>query len=98
MAVAEWHAGVDSSGDERVARRVGPDPLVHSGSFGDTAHDAGSAVEVQASAVGSGEDRSRDSLSGREVDGSGGARCEGEGDGRPYVSVWVWARLMASRA
>jgi hypothetical protein len=76
----ERNAGFEGSGDERVAKRVGPDPLVHSRSFGDLAQDAGSAVAVRASPVGSGEDRSREALTNREVDRQGGARYEGDAD------------------
>ncbi len=55
LDVAEGNAGVERSGDERVAERMGPDALGDSGFAGDAPHDPGCRVTVEALTVGAEE-------------------------------------------
>ena len=57
LDIAERDAGVEGSGDERVAEGVGSDALGDPGPSGDAAHDPTGRVTVDPPVVGSDEDR-----------------------------------------
>jgi hypothetical protein len=80
LDVAEWNAGVEGSGDERVTERVWPDALGDPGPSGDAAHDPPGGVTVDPCTVGADEDRAVAAFTDCQVDGPGGAGRQGDGD------------------
>ena len=76
LLIAQRHAGVEGSGDERVSQRVRPDRLGDPGTVGYPADDPGSAVSVQPLSVWSEEDWPLHALADGQADRprSGGAR------------------------
>ena len=91
MHVAERHAGVEGSGDEGVTQGMRADRLGATGPASDPADDPAGPVTVEALAVSGDEDRAAGPFADGQVDGSGGARRERDGDGlaafRTMVSV-----------
>ena len=80
LHIAQRHAGIECCGDEGVAQGVRADGLVDTGATGDAANDPAGAVAVHPLAVRPKEDRAVESFADGEIDGSGGARCEWDGD------------------
>jgi len=80
LDVAQWDAGVQRCGDEGVAQGVWPDGLADAGTPGDPSHDPASAVPVHPLPVGSEEDRAVESFTDGQVDRTGGAGCQRDGD------------------
>jgi hypothetical protein len=79
LDVAQWDAGVEGGGDERVPEGVRSDGLVDSAAAGDSSHDAGRAVSVDSLSVRSQEDRPVKAFADGEIDRPGGARRERDG-------------------
>jgi hypothetical protein len=65
---------------KRMAQGVRADRLADPGAAGDAPHDPPSSVAVEAPTVGTGEDWSVESLADGQVDRSGGAGSERDGD------------------
>jgi len=77
---AQWDAGVEGGGDEGVPQSVWADRLGDAGAFGDTAHDAARAVPVEAVPVGAAEDRPVEPFADGQIEATGRAGCERDGD------------------
>ena len=83
LHIAQWHPGVEGGG-ERVPQRVGTDGLGESGAAGDPADDGRRRVGPAAARQELGN-RAVAAFPDGEVDGSGGAR--GERDGDDFVAL-----------
>jgi len=79
LHIAQRHPGIQS-GDERMPERVRSDRLADVGAAGNPPDDPGRAVPVQPPPIGGQEDRPLGPFADREVDGSGGARRQRDGD------------------
>jgi hypothetical protein len=80
LHVAQRDPGVEGGGDERVPKRVRADVLGDPGAPGDPADGAGGAVPAQPFPVRGDEEGSFGALADNQVDRTGGARGEGDGD------------------
>ena len=69
LHVAERHAGVEGSGDERVTQSMGAHSLGDPRPAGDTAHDPAGRVAIDPLPVGSHEDRPVAAFADRQIDG-----------------------------
>jgi hypothetical protein len=80
LHVPQRHPGVERGGDERMSQRVRADMFGDAGAAGDPADGTRGAVPVQPLAVRGQEQRAFGALTGRQVDGAGGAWGERDGD------------------
>ena len=78
--VAEWEAGVERGGDERMPQRVRAELLDQPGTASHATHDPPHATTVHASTVGAEKDRPRHAFADRRVDTPGGPHCERDRD------------------
>jgi hypothetical protein len=83
LDVTQRAAGVERGGDQGVPQGVRADRFGDAGSSGDTPHDPAGAVAIEALSVGSAEDRSVETFADRQVEATGGARRERDGNDLP---------------
>lgn len=97
LDVTERDASVEG-GDESVPEGVRTDGLVDACLAGETTNDAPGGVAVEPPAVAAKEDRPLDPLTDRQVDGTGGAWGELDGDDLAALSGMVRVRCPAFEA
>ena len=80
MNVAQWDAGVERSGDERVSERVRSDGFGDPSAARNLADDPPGAMAVQAAPVSGEEDGTVAAFPSGQIDCPGGAGRERDGD------------------
>jgi hypothetical protein len=80
LDVTERDTGVEGGGDEGMTQGVGPDPLGDPGATGGSSHDPSCGVTIKTSSFIVDEDRSFAAFAHCQVNGSGGAGSERQGD------------------
>jgi hypothetical protein len=80
LDVAEWDAGVEGGGTERVPQRVRPGWLGDPGAAGHPADNPGGAVAVEPLSVWGEEERPSHAPADHEIDRPRGAGCQRDGD------------------